>query len=80
MTCTQQEADTRLLLHAENAAENGCQKVMLRTVHTDVLAIAITLFSQMNLDQLWVVFGPGEHFRYIAAHVIAEALGPKKAL
>ena len=32
--CTHEEADTRLLLHAADTADNGCQKVMLRTVDT----------------------------------------------
>ena len=78
--CTQDEADSRLLLHAADATANGCQKVMLCTVDTDVLVISIALFSQMNLKKLWLAFGTGNNFRYIPAHVIAEALGPEKSV
>ena len=34
--CNHEENDTRLILHAANAAMCGFQRVMLRTVETDV--------------------------------------------
>jgi hypothetical protein len=39
--CKQEEADTRLILHAYDAAKRGFTKVMIRTVDTDVVVIAI---------------------------------------
>ena len=52
ITSTQEEADTRLLLHAADAAANGCQKVD----HTDVLVLSVALFSQMNLSELRLAY------------------------
>ena len=78
--CAHEEADTRLLLHAADAAVNGYQKVMLRTVDTDVLVLAIALFNQTNLSEIWVLFGTGKNCRLIPAHTIAHTLGPDKSL
>ena len=30
-------------------------------------------------DELWLAFGTGKSFRYLAAHEIAAGLGPEKA-
>jgi len=35
---SREEADTRILLHTAHAIRQGCQKIVLRTVDTDVLA------------------------------------------
>ena len=35
--CTQEEADTRLLLHAADAVQKLCKKVTIHTVDTDVM-------------------------------------------
>lgn len=34
--CNHEEADTRMILHASHAAQHGHQKIMIRTVDTDV--------------------------------------------
>ena len=39
--CTQEEADTRIFLHVSDAANHGYAKVMIRTVDSDVLVLAI---------------------------------------
>lgn len=78
--CTHEEADTRLLLHATDAGRNGYQKVMIRTVDTDVVVLCISLFTQMNLQELWIAFGTGKNFRFIPVHTIVQALGPEKAI
>lgn len=33
----------------------------------------------MNLNELWLAFGTGKHFRFIPAHTIADSLGTEKA-
>ena len=39
--CTHEEADTRMTLHAADAIQEGYRKIVLRTVDTDVLVLAI---------------------------------------
>ena len=37
--CSHDEADTRMLLHAADAVHQGHQRIMLRTVDSDVLVM-----------------------------------------
>lgn len=46
--CTHEEADTRLLLHAADAVSRGLRKVIIRTVDTDVVCLAIAYFERIN--------------------------------
>ena len=39
--CTHEEADTRMTLHAADAVQEGYSKIVLRTVDTDVLVLAM---------------------------------------
>lgn len=78
--CTHEEADTRILLHVEDAVKEGYRKVSVRTVDTDVLVLAVTAAQRLNIDELWVAFGVGKSFRHLAAHEMARALGPDKCI
>ena len=78
--CTQEEADTRMLLHTHHAALHGHDKVLVRTEDTDVVVLAVSVVQYLGTPaELWLAFGTGKHFCYLAAHKIANALGPKKA-
>jgi hypothetical protein len=77
--CSHEEADTRMLLHARHARNSGFKTAMLRTVDTDVMVIGIACVKELTLDSLWVAFGVGKHFRYLALHEIASMLGPERA-
>ena len=63
--CTHEEADTRMFLHAADAVQQGDQKILLRTVDTDVLVLAVFVFhdlSSMRPEEqleIWVAFGTG---------------------
>lgn len=77
--CSHEEDDTRTLLHAVDCCKVGHKKIMIRTVDTDVLVIAVTLFERLGADELWLEFGGGRYKRYISVHDIVGALGPDKA-
>ena len=77
--CTHEEADTRLILHASDCARQGVDKIMLRTVDTDVVVLAISTFSRLAISEMWIAFGVGKQFRYIAIHDIVSALGDEKS-
>ena len=38
---TREEADTRMILHAADAVQEGYRKIVVRTVDTNVLVLAI---------------------------------------
>ena len=45
--CNHAEADTRLLLHAKDAALQGHQNLLILTVDTDVVVISISSFEEL---------------------------------
>ena len=44
--CTQEEADTQLMLHACDAAKHGYDKIMIQTVDMDVMVITTAMFHE----------------------------------
>ena len=76
---THDEADTRLL-HVADAATDGCLRIMLHTVDTDVVVLCTALITRTNLTEIWILFGTGKTRRLIPAHIIARNLGPQKAM
>ncbi len=77
---THEEADTRLLLHVYHAALHGHLKIVTRTVDTDVAVLAVSVAATLGPEhELWLSFGTKKHFRFLAAHKMAIALGIKKA-
>ncbi|GFO12519.1 hypothetical protein PoB_003902400 [Plakobranchus ocellatus] len=77
--CTHEEADTRMLLHALDSANKEHRRIMLRTVDTDVLVLAVLTAVCLADTEIWVAFGTGKHLRYIPAHDIAKEIGYEKA-
>jgi hypothetical protein len=78
--CTHEEADTQILLHVADAVQEGYNNFLIRTTDTDVLVLAIATVQELNISQLWIAFGTGNFFRYLAAHEMALALGPERSL
>ena len=55
-----------MLLHVQDPLQQAHKKILLRTVDTDVLVLAVAFLQQVtegeHLD-LWVAFGTGNNFR-----------------
>jgi hypothetical protein len=76
--CSHEEADTRMLLHVSHASQHGHHQILIRTVDTDVVVLAVFVTSQLPSGcELWLAFGTGKNFRYLAAHEMAACLGPE---
>ena len=75
--CSQEEADGRMFLHAADAAQRGNDKILIRTVDTDVVILAVAATQRLSV-KIWLAFGTGKSLRFISAHDIAAALGPEK--
>ena len=54
--CTQEEADTRIFVHVSDAVNQGHSRVMIRTVDSDVLVLAIAAVQHLTIDKLWIAF------------------------
>ena len=54
--CSQKDADTCLLLHALDAVHKGSRTLLVHTVDTDVVVLAISKFHQISrriMDGFW---------------------------
>ena len=70
--CYHEEADSSMLLHANHAAICGHLNILIRTVDTDVVVLVVSIAEALGPEcELWLAFGTGKHFRYLAAHKIS---------
>ena len=78
-----EEADTKIILHLQNALHTGPSACCVRTVDTDVVVVIIGMFSKLQkfipAADIWVAFGTGKHFTYYNINAIALALGEEKS-
>lgn len=62
--CDHEESDSRIMVHLNHAVNNSHRKVLIQTVDSDVVAIAVRCFIEIrNLMALWIAFGTGKDFR-----------------
>ena len=78
--CTHEEADTRVFVHCLDSVREGTKKLLIRTVDTDVVVMAISVFQRLSASEIWIAFGSSKAFRHIEVHKIAAVLGPEKSL
>lgn len=69
-SCSHEEADRRLFLQANHASNKGCKKLIIKSLDTDVVFIAMTNFDHLNVEKLWIAFGRGQYFRWVPIHEI----------
>ena len=67
-------------MHASHASQHGHQNILIHTVDTDVVVLAIAMAENMQPEcKLWVAIGTGNNLRYITAQELAASLGPDRA-
>ena len=82
--CNHEEADTRMLIHLQDALENGANTCLVCTVDTDVIVIIVEkvhyLREQHPAADVWIEFGTGRNFRYLHINATCNVLGREKAI
>ena len=71
----QEEADTRLLLHAKHAS-NTHQRVVVQSPDTDVAVLCVAHFQNIRCRELWFQTGMKDKARFIPIHTLPSSLGP----
>ena len=61
-----EEADTRV--HENDMSNQELSSVMIQTVDTDVLFLALSLFKKLKLEKLWMDFGSGKQRCFLTIH------------
>jgi len=49
--------------HASDVVNKGYRKLSVKTVDTDIVMLAISMFNEINLEELWLAFGTKTNFR-----------------
>ena len=70
-----EEADTRMLLHAQHASQDA-QRIIIQSPDTDVLLLCVTHCDEIGTGELWFRTGVKDRLRYIPAHKIVLSLCP----
>ena len=78
--CNHEEADSRIFVHAKDISQKGHRKIMIRTVDTDVVVLAVSAMNQLELEEMWILFGVGKKTRFIPIHELCTTLGPSKCM
>ena len=73
---TQEEADTKIILHGINAKQRGASSLFIYAQDTDVLVLSVRRYLQLPVNSFFVP-KPGEE---ISLRSIYMALGQKKLL
>ena len=76
--CNHEEADSRMFLHVKHAKGCGHQNILVKSVDSDIIVIAILVYHQLNIDKFWVEYGVGKHRRFVPIHEYAVAIGEDK--
>ena len=75
LSCTHEEAYTRLLSHASHSFHHAFTKLMIHATDSVVVVLAIALSIALQDCEIWVAFGHGSKLRFIPCHLIAAKLG-----
>ena len=75
LECSHEEADMRMLLHAQHAAEAGHGAVIVCSLNTDVAIIACGLAGQISA-RLSLQTGTAQRMRYLDLSAIRAHLPP----
>ena len=68
-----------MFVHAADAVNRGHKKIVVRTVDTDNVVLAVSVFEQLGLDELRLDFCVGKHRKYIASYLMAQAIESRKS-
>ena len=71
--CNQSDADTRVMCHVADIDE--LEKILVLTVDTDLVVIALGVFHKLNTAELWIEMGVGGSKQWIPIHKYSQLLG-----
>ena len=76
--CTHEEVDTRIVLHARDAAESGHSSILIKASDIDIVVICVSLLDKIGAEELYVEYGTSKNLRLLPIHEIKHSLGPRR--
>lgn len=79
--CNHEEANTKMFLHVIDITLQGHSKIIIQTVDTDVLVLAVSVLARLkdHPEKLWVDFGAEKCRKYVPVHIIFNNLRESRA-
>jgi len=65
------------IFHAKHAAVTGNKNIVIRSSATDVVVLAISVYIDLHINELWIAFGKSNDFRWIPVFQMTRALGQR---
>ena len=53
------------MLHIADAAERGYSNILVRTLDTDVVVLAVATVLHIGMVEIWIAFGTGKYLRSV---------------
>ena len=69
-----EEADTRMLLHAQDCTQDH-PRIVIQSPDTDVAVLCVYFYNQINSQQLWFRTGVKDKLRFLPIHRLTDKLG-----
>ena len=60
--------------------QQGKSRVSIHTVDNNLIVLAVTSSQGFDISELWIAFGAGKSFRFLACHETVRALGPDQCI
>ena len=72
--CKIEEFDCRFPLHLYHAVQNGHKNLLVKTVDTDIIIVAIARFKEIGCETLYIEYGKADKLRIYAIQNIVKGL------
>ena len=72
--CKIEEFDCRFPLHLNHAVQNGHKNLLVKTVDTDIIIVAIARFKEIGCEKLYIEYGKADNLKIYAIHEIVKDL------
>ena len=79
--CLHDEEDTRIFVHARDAAIEGSKALVIKANDTDIVVIAVSVLPQLqeiSTETLLTAFGHGVGMKWIPIHELLNTIGPAR--
>ena len=64
--CNHEEGDTRIFVHVLYSL-NDFSSVVIKTVNTDTVVLAIDFFHRLNIEKILIELGTGNNTKFVVA-------------
>ena len=80
LSSNHEEADTRIILHAQEAASRGYEKLVVIAKDTDILVLLLAHRDHIDTSEVWMKSGTSQKPKFVAVHNISLSENLRKSL